>query len=147
MLQLWLWKTRLWRYAVAFIPVACLRILSDRVYVLALPYDSQVVSAVTVVISYIILILGIALVELCMFRYMAVWYLLPLCESAKQAVRLAKTLSQYRLEEIAELCLRTLPFSAARASWVSHQLNRSKHAYNFFENAKTVNGTFGGASV
>lgn len=142
-LQLWLYKTRLWRYAVAFLPAVCLRILSERVHTLAVPYDPQVASAVMVVFSYCILILGVALVEFSLFRYMAVWYLLPLCQHAKHALRLAKTLSLYRMEEIADLCLRTLPFSTTRADWVVHQLNCSKHAYNFFENTKTVNGTLG----
>jgi len=140
-LQLWLWTTRLWRYTVAFLPAVCLRILSERAYTLTLPYDPEVVSAVTLTFSHIFLILGAALVEFCMFRYMAVWYLLPQCKHTKQAIQWAKDLTLYRAEEVAELCLRTLAFSTARADWVSCQLKRSKHACNFFENANTVSGT------
>ncbi len=141
-LQIWLWKSRVWRYTLAFLPSICLAVLSERTHSLyRIANDPQVLSAVIMILSYFSLILGIMLAEFFMFRYMAVWYLLPLCSSTKQAIRCARSLSLYRMDEMAELCLHTFPFSDARAVWTMCELKRSKHTYNFFENTKTVSGT------
>ena len=138
-LQIWLYLTRLWRYAVAFLPACCLWMLSEQPYAFAdTSWNLQVMTIILRAFSYIFLIIGVAMVECVMFRYMAVWYLLPCCKSVKQAINSAKTLASYQFTEVCELCLRSRTFSHARADWVARQLQSTKHAYNFNKNTQTT---------
>jgi len=139
-LQLWYWKTRLVRYTFVFIPAAFFSILSDRfTYTASDMLNPYVMSMVLKILSFILLIVGVFIVECGMFRYMAAWYLLPFVNNYRQAIQGAKKLSQYHRMEIAALCLQTqlLLFSIERAGWIAQQLRCSKHAYNFMEKTHT----------
>ncbi|MBE6757802.1 MAG: hypothetical protein E7552_04555 [Ruminococcaceae bacterium] len=143
-LQLWLWKTRLIRYALAFFPSVCLAALSDRIRTAAaVSYNASVLSAVIALLSDICLVVGIFIVEFSMLHYMSSWYVLSRFSKFKDAIHCSKQIALYRTEEVAELCLHTPPltFSVARAEWISRQLLCSKHTYISFKNTKTVSGT------
>ncbi len=142
-LQLWLWRARLWRYSIAFLPSVSLSLLSDWLSVRShLHVYWQVLSWTVGILSVACLVIGNIIAEFSMLRYMAVWYLVARFPRVKHAVQCARQLSLYRMEEIAELWVHSLPFmfSNTRAAWILSQLQSSKHAYNCFQNTNTVTG-------
>lgn len=137
-LRLRLWKKRILRYAFFLLPSALLSLVGDRLY----ENNTHVFGLTCVLLARLLLTLSIVLIEISLLRYKAAWYILPLCQNAKQALKASKNLSVCCINDIVALTLQTPLASVgiSTAAWVVSQTQRSRHVYIFRENTNTVTG-------
>ncbi len=141
-LRVWIWKKRVVQYTVFLLPSAFLSVLSKQLYETALPEHAQILGLMFHVGAWLFLLFGIVFIEIRLLRYKAAWYLLPLCQSVKEAIKASKSLSICCVEDILLLSL-SHPFlfvDLSFASWVTTQTRRSRHVYIFPENTNNDTG-------
>ncbi len=138
-----IWKKRVVRYTVFLVPSAFLSVLSERFYSTTYLHNAQPFGLLCHIGAWTLLVIGVLFAEICLLRYKAAWFLIPMCNSAKEALNTAKNLSVCCLEDIVQISLAN-PFSIINksfASWIATQMQHSRHVYIFSEYTNNSTGT------